>query len=229
MILIGLTGPTCAGKNYAAKILEEKGVSSLDVDKLGHIALENKKNEIKAAFGEEILDEGGAINRRKLGSIVFKNPAALRILENIVHPETGRLAAEWVSAQNKRFLQETANGGADSRFSGVCVINAALLNKTPFKDLFSGIILVKSPVFLRALRAKRRDALSFSEIFSRLKSQRKFTQKFLPKNADISCIMNVGIGPFQKWERKNFEKRLEKILRSFILKNSTLASQKWPL
>jgi dephospho-CoA kinase len=70
-MLIGLTGMYCAGKNHVAAILEQRGLAVLDVDKLGYIAIENKKAAVFARFGEDVKNQDGSVNRRLLGEKVF--------------------------------------------------------------------------------------------------------------------------------------------------------------
>ena len=70
MIIAGLTGKYCAGKNTVAAMFEKRGFIHIDVDSLGHAALPEIKNEVVSHFGIEILDRD-EIDRKKLGSIVF--------------------------------------------------------------------------------------------------------------------------------------------------------------
>jgi dephospho-CoA kinase len=70
-MILGLTGLYCSGKNHVAALLERRGLPVLDVDKLGHIAIENKKADICARFGDDILNPDGSVNRRLLGEKVF--------------------------------------------------------------------------------------------------------------------------------------------------------------
>jgi dephospho-CoA kinase len=76
--IIGLTGGYCAGKNEAALCIEESGFRVIDVDKLGHKALELKTEALVRAFGRGILNPRGEIDRRALGAIVFADPETLR-------------------------------------------------------------------------------------------------------------------------------------------------------
>ena len=91
MMLIGLTGLYCAGKNYIASILDSRGIPVLDVDKLGHQAIEREKEAIITRFGAIVLGTDGHIDRRALGKQVFGEPEALAALEAIVHPAANAL------------------------------------------------------------------------------------------------------------------------------------------
>jgi dephospho-CoA kinase len=87
--IIGLTGNIATGKSTVAKMLEELGATVIDADALVH-ELQRRGtpvyDDIVAAFGPDILDQAGEIDRKALGAIVFADPAQLRRLESIVHP-----------------------------------------------------------------------------------------------------------------------------------------------
>jgi dephospho-CoA kinase len=87
--LIGLTGNIATGKTTVAKMLQDLGATVIDADALVH-ELQRKGtatyDAIVAAFGADILDRAGEIDRKALGTIVFSDPAQLRVLEGILHP-----------------------------------------------------------------------------------------------------------------------------------------------
>lgn len=92
-VIIGLTGNIATGKSVVAQILAEKGAWVIDADKVAHRVMEPGGPAywgVAAAFGSEILAADGAadgaIDRRRLGEIVFADKDALERLEKIVHP-----------------------------------------------------------------------------------------------------------------------------------------------
>jgi dephospho-CoA kinase len=180
---IGLTGMYCAGKNYIASLLEKRGIPALDVDKLGHAAIEQEKDAILRRFGPDVLGTGGAIDRKKLGALVFGKSEELAALEAIVHPAANRLTGQWLKEREGQRL----------------AINAALLHKSSAFERLDAVILVTAPWFVRLIRARRRDHLPWREIFRRFSSQRDFMSQYLRKNSDIYIIDN---GPFGKPERR---------------------------
>jgi dephospho-CoA kinase len=194
-ILLGLTGLYCAGKNFVGGILEKKGFAVLDVDKLGHAALENQKNIIAERFGVGVLGQDGTVDRRALGKAVFGRPGELAALESIVHPEVNKLTLKWV----------------DSNCDRSRVVNAALLHRSAVFDRFDALIFVKAPCLLRLLRARKRGGLSWKELLRRFKSQ-CFDVYYYGKKADIYCIYNWGFGVFSRLNRHCLEKRVDKIL-----------------
>lgn len=189
-MLLGLTGMYCAGKNFIASLLEKRGLPVLDVDKLGHSAIENQKDSIAARFGDDILDGNGTVNRRLLGEKVFGKADELAALEEIVHPEANRLTLEWIAAQNGNH----------------CVINAALLHKSVVFDRLDGILLVTAPWPVRLVRAKQRDKLPWTVLIQRFSTQKHFMLQYAAGNADIYKVKNPGIGKLY------VEKRIDTIL-----------------
>lgn len=82
-----LCGGIGSGKSAVRRILQSLGVDTIDADSVGHEALEPAGPAIDAvaeAWPEVV--EGGIVDRRKLGTIVFNDPAALKRLESISHP-----------------------------------------------------------------------------------------------------------------------------------------------
>ena len=101
--IIGLTGNIACGKSQIAGILRDLGAELIDADRVAHELLEPGTAEygrIVERFGREILLPDGAIDRRKLGGIVFADPTALRDLEQILHPAVRpRIRARFAAAQ----------------------------------------------------------------------------------------------------------------------------------
>jgi len=87
--IIGLTGNIATGKSVVSEMLERLGAQAIDADAIVHKLMEEGSpvwQAVAREFGEGILCRNGSINRKKLGSIVFADKAALRHLEALVHP-----------------------------------------------------------------------------------------------------------------------------------------------
>ena len=188
-MIIGLTGKYCAGKNYIASFLEERGLAVLDIDKLGYQTLETEKERVFARFGADLKRKDGSLDRRLLGRRVFWKKEELAALEAVVHPVVNLKTGEWIGEQTVPM-----------------VLNAALLHKSAFFDKLDIIIIVTAPFFTRLLRAKRRDKLSWLEIFKRFSSQRKFNSQYLSAKAEIYKVENSNI-----WRNKT-KRRIDKII-----------------
>ena len=174
-MVLGLCGKYCSGKSEAARFLEESGWRVIDADRLGHEVLEERKAEVRAAFGDGILDPAGRVDRKKLGGIVFRNSAKLKTLETIVHPRV----REKIEALLARSREAT-------------VIHAALLFPGGLDKLCDRIIIITAPLLDRINRGLARDNLSIPAVLRRIAKQRKLIPKssFLP--ADIITVKNSG-------------------------------------
>lgn len=86
---IGLSGGIGSGKSTVSKLLAELGATVVDADALVHemqAAGQPMLEEIRAAFGEDVIREDGSLDRPALGAIVFRDPEQRKVLEKIVQP-----------------------------------------------------------------------------------------------------------------------------------------------
>jgi len=108
MKIIGLTGGIGSGKSAATHYLSELGAEVLDLDKVGHSVLKIGGSAYKKAvreFGDMILDKDREINRTKLGNLVFNNPSALGLLNNITHPEIDKIVEKKIKDFKNRGIK----------------------------------------------------------------------------------------------------------------------------
>jgi dephospho-CoA kinase len=166
-MIVGITGNYCSGKDTATALFEEHGFGVIDVDRIGHEALALKKEEILRAFGKGVLT-GGAVDRRKLGSIVFESQEGRRKLERIVHP--------WMTREVKRRVSD----------GGRWVINAALLVEMCLWVLCDYVIAVTADEQKLIERAAARDDVSRKEALRRIRAQIPTQEKlhFVDKEID---------------------------------------------
>jgi dephospho-CoA kinase len=101
MLKVGLTGGIAAGKTTVASMLRDRDVPVLDADPLGHELLEPGQaayEEVVAAFGREILEAGGKVNRAKLGGVIFADAGKRARLNQILHPRILEVVQKWFAA-----------------------------------------------------------------------------------------------------------------------------------
>jgi dephospho-CoA kinase len=101
MLKVALTGGIATGKSYVLQQFRQHGVPCLDADLLVHGATgagTEATMAIAERFGADVLAADGAVDRRKLGTIVFADPASRRELEAIVHPAVYRAIAAGLRA-----------------------------------------------------------------------------------------------------------------------------------
>lgn len=152
MRIIGLTGGAGSGKSEAAKRFAQRGIPVIDADKVGHDVISPggaAEQTVQAAFGDDVC-VSGTIDREKLAAAVFGDAAALRRLNEIVHPAIAR----------EIVLQCRALAEAGHR---AVVIDAALLAENGAREPWlDGLIVVACPREERlrrlvALRGMRRE------------------------------------------------------------------------
>jgi dephospho-CoA kinase len=174
MLVIGITGTIGSGKSTVASFLRELGATVIDADEIGHeVYLPDSQGweAVVAAFGEGILAADGTVDRRKLGELVFKDPAALAKLNCIVRP----LITEEVKTRLKKLCKEGVR---------VAVLEAALLIEAGWGPLVDEIWVTTAPenVIYKRLGAKRE--LLHSQIQARIKAQ-------LPVAEQLKCATRV--------------------------------------
>lgn len=161
MLTIGLTGGIGSGKSAVADLLRQLGASVIDADRLGHEAYTPNSEawqQVVAAFGKEILTAEGEIDRRKLGSIVFADPAELARLNGIMHPLMARMVEE-------RKADLAAAG------ESVTVVEAAVLFEAGWDSLVDEVWTAYAPFERVVERLYARNGLSEEEARKRINSQ----------------------------------------------------------
>jgi dephospho-CoA kinase len=162
MLTVGLTGGIGSGKSTVAKFLAELGAPIFDADKVGHEIYRPggpAYHDVIGAFGSEIVAPDGTIDRKKLGPIVFADPARLKRLESIVHPRMFERMGEMV---------------AEMRAQGITlpiVIEAAILIEAHWQPLFDEIWLVVAPREKVIERVEAERGLKPEQTEARIKAQ----------------------------------------------------------
>ena len=163
----GLTGGIAIGKSTVARLLQGRGFPVIDADQIAHQL--TKKNELGYAqvikdFGRGILDVDQNIDRKKLGQIIFNNPAEKDKLESILHPliqqKVQSLKAEY-KAQN---------------FS-ICFYDVPLLFEKKLETQFDAVILVYAQPLIQLQRLMDRNQLTLAEAQTRIKNQSPMPDK----------------------------------------------------
>lgn len=175
MRVLGIAGRYCAGKDAVVKILASRGFRSIDVDAVGHEALEERRDGIREAFGDGVMNADGSVDRRALGARVFRDPADLARLESLVHP----LMVEKVKALL-------------SRERGKLLINAAILHRMGLHALCHAVLWITAPAPLRFLRAMKRDGLGPCQAWLRIGAQRGLRPQCNGPQVDTYTVSNRG-------------------------------------
>jgi len=170
MFIIGITGGTGSGKTTALRALESLGVMALDADAIYHELLTDNtelKSEIEAQWGG--VSTGGAIDRKKLGEIVFSDPDALLKLNSITHKYVGEEI-------QRRLARWEAQGGTVAAIDAIALIESGRAGKC---DVVVG---VSAPAGIRIKRIMDRDGITRKQAETRVAAQKP--AEFYEENCD---------------------------------------------
>jgi dephospho-CoA kinase len=129
---VGLTGGIGSGKSEVLKRLEARGATVVDADLAARQVVEPGTEGYDAVvkeFGSEVVGPDGALDRARLGAIVFADPGRRAALNAIVHPLVGVLMAEWANAAPAGGIVVydvplLVEGGAGRGYAAVIVVDA---------------------------------------------------------------------------------------------------------
>lgn len=168
MVLVGLTGGVATGKSTVALMFKQCGAIVIDADVLARSVVEPGKpawREIVKLFGEKVLNPDRTINRRMLGSIVFRDPAKRKQLEHIIHPRVAREQRRLIRAVRARTPR------------AVVVYEVPLLFEAGIEKHVDYIVVVNANQDTQLARLQKRDGLSRMEALQRIRSQLPLAHK----------------------------------------------------
>jgi dephospho-CoA kinase len=168
MLRVGLTGGLASGKSFVGRALADLGCYLIRADELGHQVLEpggEAYDAVLREFGTGILNPDGTLDRRRLGALVFQDPARLAKLNALVHPP--------VRARTRRLLEEYEAAHPH----GIAVVEAAILIETGSYRDYARLILAICGKEQQIERAMARDSLTREEVLDRLSRQMPLDEK----------------------------------------------------
>jgi len=192
MKVLGLTGPTGAGKGAVSSLLWDMyQIPSIDTDRVYHDLLKPPSaclNELVYHFGSVILTEHGELNRAALSKIVFSDPTRRKqqLLNQITH--------KYVLDQTRNILTSYR----DRRFPAA-IVDAPLLYESGFDAECDAVIAVLAPQSIRKERIISRDGLSEERATARLNMQksddfyRKKTPHIIINDGDMVALQQQVI------------------------------------
>jgi dephospho-CoA kinase len=173
---VGLTGGIGAGKSTVADLFSQKGAVVIRSDELALQVIEPQTpgfQQVIDRFGKDLLNAEGYIDRAKLAQIVFKDDAALKDLENIIHP----------------LVRSKTNQIIDQHTSETIIVNEIpLLLEKKMESLFDFLVIVISSEKNRLERLAHR-GLTAEQATARMAKQVSDEQR---KAAADFLIVNDG-------------------------------------
>ena len=177
MLRLGLTGGIASGKSAVAALLREMGFCVLDADSTSHKLMEPGQaayEEILQKFGKELADGTGRIDRAKLATIVFADPAKLGQLNGILHPRVEQVIF-------RQFDEWQRNGVREAAF-----VEAALLSEAGMDKKLDGLVVAwcRPEQQMERLRAR---GMSEVEARRRIAAQLPLAEKLKHATETIDC------------------------------------------
>jgi dephospho-CoA kinase len=165
--VIGLTGGIASGKSVVARELSSLGVSVIDADRLAREVVAKGTEglaEVVRAFGEEVLQPDGTLDRERVAARVFQDADARARLNAIVHPRIGQLSLERIAA-------------AQASSTPYVVYEAPLLVETGAFRGLAALVVVATPPEVQLARVIARDGLTEEAGKARLAAQTPLAAK----------------------------------------------------
>jgi dephospho-CoA kinase len=181
MLKVGLTGSIAVGKSFVLGVLAELGCRVLDADQTAREVVAPGTPGLDAlieAFGNEIIQDDGTLDRTRLGAIIFSDEARRLELNSILHPFI--IAAQ--DGQIRQWENETPDR--------IAVVDAALMIESGGYRRFDKLIVVHCRPEIQLERLMSRDGLSPEEAQRRIAAQMPQNEKM--KHADFLIDTSPG-------------------------------------
>jgi len=179
MLILGLTGSIGMGKSTTAKLFVEAGVPVYDADATVHMIYEGEAAPaIEAAFPGTTVN--GKVDRARLSERVMHDPAAIRRLEQIVHP--------MLRSHHQKFLEEAEKSGTP-----VAVMDVPLLYETGGETRVDAVVVVTTSPEVQRERILARENMTGEKLDALLARQLPDAEK--RKRADFVVDTSHGLDP----------------------------------
>ena len=187
MLKVGLTGSIAVGKSFVCASFRELGCHVLDADKTAREVVEPGTEGLKQVveqFGNDVLSTDGALDRKKLGAIVFKSDEKRQRLNSIIHPLVIEKQNDWIAN-----LERTDP-------AGIAIVDAALMIESGGYKRFDKLIVVWCKPDIQLSRLMGRDGLSRANAEDRIAAQMAQDEK--KSYADILIDTSNGFKDTQR-------------------------------
>jgi len=180
-IIVGIAGGIGSGKSQVAKMLGELGAVVIDADAMAHAELDEPdvRQSLTDWWGPQIVGSDGKLDRKRIGAIVFNDPAQRTRLEGLIHPRIGR---------RRDHMIEQASTDPQVR---MIVMDAPLLYEVGLDRMCDSVIFVESDAARRAERSEKIRQWTPGELERREKSQMPLDIK--RQKADHICSNNSDL------------------------------------
>lgn len=175
--VVGLTGPTGAGKSSATDVAINLGFKVIDCDRIARVAVEKGSDglaAVVAAFGDDILNSDGTLNRKKLAETAFSTPQKTELLNKTLLPHIVKLIKSEINAP-------------------LVLLDAPTLFESGIDSVCNEVIVVLSDEKVRKKRIMERDGIDEQAAELRIKAG-KADNYYIEKTNNIiynDCELSV--------------------------------------
>ena len=159
MLVVGLTGGIASGKSTAAAFFRARGVPVIDADQVARDVVAPGTPGLAAvadAFGSDVLQADGTLDRRRMREIVFADPTERRRLEAILHP----------------LIRDEIRARLDQVRGPYCILDVPLLVESPaLRALAHRVLVIDVPAELQVVRLMQRDGMTAAQCEAMLAAQ----------------------------------------------------------
>lgn len=162
--IVGLTGGIGSGKTAASDYFAKLGITIVDADVVARQVVEPGQpalNDIRAHFGDAVINTDGTLNRRTLRDIVFSDEQSRKKLESITHPAIATKIRQQLSTANSPYA----------------ILVSPLLLETSQHQMVNRILLIDVPEDLQIERTSRRDEVAQAQVKSIIAAQMPASEK----------------------------------------------------
>lgn len=165
---IGLTGGIASGKSTVSRMLKERGALIVDADQISReIVMPGSPvlQQIAEAFGSDILQGDGTLDRKRLGAIIFADDDKRRTLNAIMHPPIRARMMQQMNEYETAYPQR------------LVVADIPLLYESNLQHMFEEVVVVYVPETVQIKRLMQRDGISEEHAKERIASQMPLSDK----------------------------------------------------
>lgn len=195
MLRVGLTGSIGVGKTFVSSVFEKLGCHVLDADQTARAVVTAGSQGLRAvveAFGQEILQADGTLDRARLGAIVFQDESKRLLLNSILHPFI-------IAAQDEQLREWESE---DPR--GIAIVDAALMIESGGYKRFDKLIVVHCRPEIQIERLMARNQITREEALRRIRSQMPQDEKM--RHADYLIDTSAGFDETRRRVEEVYQK-----------------------
>lgn len=166
-LIVGLTGGIATGKSTVSRMLKQRNFPVIDADLISREVVKPGKpayRKIVSSFGEEVLLSNEEIDRKKLGNIIFSDPAKREELNEIVHPAVRK---EMLLKRDELIKEKEK----------LIVLDIPLLFESKLTHMVEKVIVVYTTEVMQLNRLRNRDNISCEDAVNRINSQLSIEKK----------------------------------------------------